>query len=328
MKTATSVGALLGLALLVALVVRADIPAMVQTWNLAGWPLLWLIPYRGLYFLMYAIGWLWLLHPVNLERRVGLGYVFWVTTVREAVDRLLPVASIGGSIVGVRLVGWRGLPVLTVSATVIAEIVVTLLVSSVFAAWGLALLVLHSGSDQEYRGLLLALLLSLPVPIVSMLLLRYGSVFSRLERSLSPLVGVTSMSDGAAELDRQLRRCVRRARALSGVGALQLVAFVLGTFEVWFALKLFGHPVGVAAALILESMTLAVRHVAFIIPAGLGVQEAGLVLFGHALGLSSDLALCLSMAKRMREVLCGLPSLLSWQWMEARRARGVAGTAC
>jgi hypothetical protein len=33
------------------------------------------------------------------------------------------------------------------------------------------------------------------------------------------------------------------------------------------------------------------------------------------------------MAKRMREVLCGLPSLLSWQWMEARRLRGMAPTA-
>jgi hypothetical protein len=25
------------------------------------------------------------------------------------------------------------------------------------------------------------------------------------------------------------------------------------------------------------------------------------------------------MAKRMREVLCGLPSLVSWQWLEGRR---------
>jgi hypothetical protein len=33
------------------------------------------------------------------------------------------------------------------------------------------------------------------------------------------------------------------------------------------------------------------------------------------------------MAKRMREVLCGLPSLLSWQWMEGRRLRAVAQTS-
>ena len=67
---------------------------------------------------------------------------------------------------------------------------------------------------------------------------------------------------------------------------------------------------------------MAVRLLAFMVPAGLGVQEAGLVLFGQALGISSELALSVSMAKRMREVLCGLPSLLSWQWMEGRRLRG------
>ena len=307
MKTATYIGGVLGLALLVVLVVRTDVPAMLQTWNLAGWQILWLIPYRALYFLMYAIGWLCLLRPLDLERRVGLGYAFWVTTVREAIDRLLPVASVGGGIAGVRLIRWRGLAVIPVSATVIAEIILTLIVSYLFTALGLILLVQQSGSGQEYRSLFFALSLSLPVPVVSILLLRYGSVFSRLERILSPLVGVTAMSDGAAELDRQFRTCLRRVGALTTAGALQLTAFVLGAFEV---------------------MTLAVRHLAFIIPAGLGVQEAGLVLFGHALGVNSDLALCLSMAKRMREVLCGLPSLVSWQWMEARRLRGLVGTPC
>ena len=94
-----------------------------------------------------------------------------------------------------------------------------------------------------------------------------------------------------------------------------------GSLEIWFALRLFGHPVSVGTALILESMTQAMRHLAFVVPAGLGVQEATLVLFGHALGISSELALAVSMAKRVREVLCGLPSLISWQWMEGRRLR-------
>jgi hypothetical protein len=97
------------------------------------------------------------------------------------------------------------------------------------------------------------------------------------------------------------------------------VAFVSGSFEIWFALRLFGHPVDVRAALVLESMTQALRHLAFIIPAALGVQEGALMVFGHAFGISGELALAVSMAKRMREVLCGLPSLLSWQWLEGRR---------
>ena len=71
-------------------------------------------------------------------------------------------------------------------------------------------------------------------------------------------------------------------------------------------------------------MTQAMRHVAFMVPAGLGVQEATLVLFGHLMGVTSELALAVSMAKRVREVLCRVPSLLSWQWMEGRRLRRVA----
>jgi uncharacterized membrane protein YbhN (UPF0104 family) len=100
---------------------------------------------------------------------------------------------------------------------------------------------------------------------------------------------------------------------------MQYAAFCSGAFEIWFTLRLFGHPIGAGPAIVLESMTQALRHLAFVVPAGLGVQEASLMLFGHAFGISGELALSVSMAKRVREVLCGLPALLSWHWMEVRR---------
>jgi len=151
--------------------------------------------------------------------------------------------------------------------------------------------------------------------------LRHGSVFQRMESFLRPMVGESAMSAGAASLDREVRATLGRGWTLLFAGALQLVAVVSSSFEVWFAMRLFGHPVGVTAALVLESLTQAARHVAFIVPAGVGVQEAGLVLFGHLLGISGELALAVSMAKRVREVLCGLPPLISWQWLEGRRVR-------
>ena len=48
----------------------------------------------------------------------------------------------------------------------------------------------------------------------------------------------------------------------------------------------------------------------FIVPAGMGVQEAGLIAFGALLGVSGPAAVALSLAKRMREILFGLPALL------------------
>jgi putative membrane protein len=319
LKTAAYVGCLVGLIILIMLPIRSDFSDMVRTLAQAGWPLLCLIPYRAVYFLLYGIGWFTLLHPYDRERRIGLGYVLWATTVREAIDRLLPVASIGGGLAGVRVLRWRGLAMAPAGATVIVEILLTLFALFAFTALGLYLLVDLGIAARGYAGLRFVFLVSLVVPVGTALALRYGSPFGRLHRLLFSFIGTNAYADGAAALDREIRACLHRSWPLISAGTLQFVAFVSGAFEVWFALRLFAHPVSGKAAIMLESMTQAIRHVAFVVPAGVGVQEAGLVLFGHALGLSSELALSVSMAKRAREVLCGLPPLLSWQWSEARR---------
>ncbi len=318
MKLATYIGGLIGLAMLVALAIHADLPAMMQTLGSAGVNLLWLVPYRVSFYGLYAAGWLVLLRPNDPHNRVGTAYTVWVTALREAIDRLLPVASIGGSVVGIRLMRWRGLAASPVGASVIIEIILTLAVSYVFTALGLMFLVELSAS-HEYRRLPILFMLTLPVPLATLLLLRYGAVFARLQRLVGPLVGIAPSATGAESLDRELRTALGRRALLVIAACLQFVALVSASFEIWFALRLFQHPVGIRTAVALESMTLAVRHVAFFVPAGIGVQEAGLVLFGHALGIDGDLALAVSMTKRIREIIWGIPVLISWQWFEGRR---------
>jgi uncharacterized membrane protein YbhN (UPF0104 family) len=68
----------------------------------------------------------------------------------------------------------------------------------------------------------------------------------------------------------------------------------------------------------------AARNFVFIVPAGLGVQEAALVGIGRLLGVDGELALALSLAKRMREILFGTPAPLSWYWVEGRKAASPA----
>lgn len=311
-------GVVVGLALLIVLIAQVNFAQLVQTLATGGHDLLWLIPYRSLFFFLYACGWLLLLRPTDTERRASLGYLFWVTTVREAVDRLLPVASVGGSVVGVRLLRWKRLGVAPVSATVIIEIVLTLIASYVFTALGLALWVRFDWGHQ-FRQILIVFLATLPVPIVTVLLLRFGGVFKRLHAYLPRLLGDRISPAAAASMDVELLASLRRKSTLTTVALLQLAALVSGAFEVWFAVRLFGHPISAGSAIAMESMTQAVRHVAFMIPGGLGVQEAGLVFFGHLLGIGGEMALAVSMAKRLREITWGLPALLSWQWAEGRR---------
>ncbi len=315
------IGGLLGLTLLVILMIRADLGGMLRVTLAAGWPLLWLLPYRGLFYLLYAWGWWRLVRPVDPGRRIRLPYLLWATAVREAIDRLLPVASIGGGVVGVRMLRWHGLEAGAAASGVIVEMVLTFIATYLFASFGLLLLLGVDNAAQEYHRGLWLLVFTLPAPVLTFILLRHGSVFTRIESHLRPLVGMTAMSEGAASLDRELRATLDRSWNVVIVALLHLLALLSGSFEVWLALRLFGHPVSAADAVILESMCQALRTLAFLVPAGLGVQEAGLVIFGHLLGVSSELALAVSLAKRLREVLSGLPALASWQWIEGRRLR-------
>jgi len=100
--------------------------------------------------------------------------------------------------------------------------------------------------------------------------------------------------------------------------------------EVWLALRFLGHPVGWIDALLLESIGQAIRGAAFAIPGSLGVQEGGYLLLAPLVGLPPEAALALSLAKRAREILLGLPGLLylhfserSWQRRRAVRVSAV-----
>lgn len=321
MRVSAYIGSVLGLLILVYLGVHAHLGDMLSALEAGGLPLLWLLPYRALFFVLYAIGWGELLRPSDPMRRAGFGYIFWATTVRDAVDRLLPVASVGGSIVGVRIVQWRGIAGAPVAASVIIEILLTLIVIYLFTALGIVLLAEYGATAHEFRRLVLVFLLSLPIPVIVALLLKNGAVASRLQGLVRSWAGEGAVVRGVSSVDEEVRASLHRPRALVIAGSLQFIALLSGAFEIWFSLRLFAHPVSVSAALMLESMTQAVRHLAFVVPAGIGVQEAGLVLFGQAVGVSSDLALAVAMVKRLRELAWGVPTLLSWQWQEGRRLR-------
>lgn len=328
MRNLAYVGSLVGLVLLIGLALRTDFSALAHLWVLAGWSILWLVPYRGWYFLLFAVGWRQLLANYPRADELSFGYLWWVCSVREAIDRLLPVASVGGGLAGVRLLSWRGLARTQVGASVVVEVILTLMASYLFAAIGMVMMLQLTAVTVGQRQVLTAIAMTLPLPVVCFILLRYGGWFARLERILGSVIGFDTRADRGAALDLEVRAALQRTGVLVQAGALQLAALIFASFEIWLVLRLFGHPVSAATAFMLESATQAVRHLAFFIPGGLGAQEAGFVLFGRLFGIDAELALAVSLAKRLREVLCGLPSIISWQWLEARRLRQPARMTC
>ena len=68
-----------------------------------------------------------------------------------------------------------------------------------------------------------------------------------------------------------------------------------------------------------------VRALGFAIPGALGVQEGGYVLICSLFSVAPSEALALSLIRRVREIVLGVPGLVLWQWSELRRGRSLTG---
>jgi putative membrane protein len=318
MRVAVRIALLAGLALLIALFMREGSAILIPLAR-AGWVLLWLLPLHALPLCLDVLGWRVL---IARWRRSRFGTLFWIASIREGVDRLLPAANIGGALVGIRLLTESGVEGVIAAASVTTEVVLTVVSQYVFVIVGVLCLLRLTGTVQFVDDVLIGLAASLPLVVLLAVLVRYGSVFERMERFAVRLLGEDKLSFLAGQsvsLDAAIRElCADPSRLLTAI-AWQVTSMVSGSLETWLALRWLGHPVPFSAAIALESLTMTVRNFVFLVPAGLGVQEASLIGFGALLGVNGELAMALSLAKRMREILFGAPALLSWYWLEGRR---------
>jgi putative membrane protein len=321
MKRLSTALGLVGLAAAIALLLHAGLRPVAEALAAAGWPLLWLLPLHLLPLTLDAASWRVLLAPRDPQRRARLVVLLATAAVREAVNRLLPVAGVGGEVVGIRIVSRRGLPGAPVAASVVTEIVIAVGSVLLYAALGLVLLAAQRRDSAVLPPLLTGVLIALPVWLATFWLISNGRAASWLARFAARLFGggdatpnwLASMQD----LESELAALTRRRWRLAVAALLQLAGMVAGASEVWLALRLLGHPVSITAAVTIESLVLFVRNVAFAIPGALGAQEAAILLVAGALGLDQGVAAGLALAKRMREVLFGVPALIGWHLWES-----------
>jgi len=109
--------------------------------------------------------------------------------------------------------------------------------------------------------------------------------------------------------------------------ALHLAAWIASATEIWLALRFIGVPLGFGAVLAIESLLYAIRSVAFAVPNAVGVQEGAYILLGASFGLTPELGLALSLLKRARDAVIGLPALGAWELIESGRLYSQAAGA-
>jgi putative membrane protein len=317
MKLALIGLALAGLGLAAGLIVYQGAGAIGQAMLNVGWGIVLLAAYHLLPLACSALGW-----RTELRRQWWAPFwVFmWARWVREHVALLLPAAQVGGEVVGARLLTFRGLSAGAAGASVIVDITVEALSQLVFTLVGLALLIELGGglSIAPWVGLGVVLGIAL---IAGFIWAQQHGLFRWLVLVLRHF-GKRSKWFSLGRIGN-LNSTIQAMYADVGgltIGAVyHFVCWMLGMGEVWLALWLMGRPVSWDEALMLESLTEAIRSAAFAIPGQFGVQEGGYLLLGGFIGLPADISLALSLLKRVRIIVLGVPALLAWQWAEGRR---------
>jgi archaetidylinositol phosphate synthase len=193
---------------------------------------------------------------------------------------------------------------------------------------GLGLVLAMYGDSQLIRTIALALAVGI-VGITAVVLARHADWLRAAARRLA-----AGVARSGRPIYRRLERFLRAMHAIyapdrfAAAACWHLLGWIVGTGEVWLALALMGQPISPAAALALESLGQTITALGFMVPAALGVQEGAYVAVGAVLGLPLETALALSLVKRVRQIVVGVPALCSWQILELRQllAAAVVGT--
>jgi putative membrane protein len=307
-------GLLLGIAVLAWLLAQADVAALLGVFPRIGWGFLLILAARAATIAIDCAAWCCLLPG---GQRPPFRVMLAIRWIAESINTTLPAAQVGGEIVRARLLQQRVAAPGSGAASVAVDFTLSLFAQILFTLLGFVLLArLGDPAGWWWAALSAALvpafaLLSWELLVRRRLLAATASSVERLHqhrlaaalRALAASLGLIGQSRGTL------------AVSLS----LHVASFLAHAGELWLTLWLMGVPAGIAEATLLESLSLAARSVAFLIPSGWGAQEASLVGLAAVAGLSPDAALALGLIKRAREFAVGLPGLAAWLIAERRR---------
>jgi putative membrane protein len=261
----------------------------------------------------------------------------------EAVNSLLPAGQIGGPVLMVRYLSHRGARMRDAAAAITVSTTTQALSQMLFALLGI--MVFGANGDlSEYRTPVIAITVVLGACVLAFCVLQRRGMFGRVMRIGQKLFGKRPPADGseadeaktgrwaglalrADAVDSAIRELYRDRKKVAASFGLNLLGWIAGTGEVWLILHFLGHPVNWHEALLLESVGQAIRGAAFAIPGSLGAQEGGYLLLAPLVGLPPDAALALSLAKRVRELVLGIPGLVYLHFSERKFQRRRAATA-
>ncbi len=319
MKIGATVALLAGLALAIFLVVHIGIGPVVDAIGKVGWGGFAIIVLFGLVVVScLGTGWYALLSdkaawPVFVAAR----------QLRDSASDLLPFTQIGGIVIGARAVILGGVAPPRAFASAVVDVTTELMAQIAFIILGLMLGIAQLRANVAMapyaNGLILGTALLIPGIIVFVVLQRRGSYMAEklAGRFLPAAVHHT------AAFTRALHELYANPLRLVMSSTMHLISWIASGVWLWIVMRMIGAHVDVFSAIVIESLLGALRSITVFIPSSIGVQEAGYAALAPVFGMAPEIGLAVSLLKRARDIVIGLPVLLLWQAVEGKRAFAV-----
>ena len=288
--------------------------AAVARAGLGGLALLCL--YALVVFISLAYAWYFLLPPT---RRRPLAEFYIARLVRDSIAEISPFSPVGGMVAAARLMVLKGMNGAYAAASVAADATTEAMAQVVFLAFGLGLGITQfrhmEGSGPLTIWMLGVLLLAVPGIALLIFLQKKGAgLAERMAARFFPQVneGVSFRAAIEELYDSKSR--------LAASAALHLLAWIGAGIGTWISFKLVGGEIHFLNAIALEALLCTLRSIAAPVPAAIGVQEWGYAMLAPLFGLPAEMGVAVSLLKRAREIVLGVPALIYWQGVESRRA--------
>jgi uncharacterized membrane protein YbhN (UPF0104 family) len=202
----------------------------------------------------------------------------------------------------------------------LVDLVIELAAKLPYVLAGAILLLFAKPGSDLMRPVAYGLALSSVAIAVSILCRR--RILSALERAALALARRWPGLNPATSADLQLtldREFAWNGRIAHGF-TLHALSWALGAAETWVMLHMMGIFVTGYEAFVIDSLFSGLRTFTFAVPAAIGVQEAVYVLVCALFGINPAIAVALSLVRRARELVLGIPGLGLWHLVESRLA--------
>ena len=318
MKKLSIALALAGILLATALVAYSGVANVGRAVLSAGWGgFATICGWQFVIFQPLALAWDQIGRARGIRRPIAF---IWARMVRDASGNCLPFSQVGGFFFGARALIMQGITWPKATASTIVDVTAEFLSELAFVAMGLSIVLVRVPKADT---------IAVPVEIGLGLALCALIVFVWVQRDAAPLFARIAGRIAGKRLHGAQRRLAivqvemagiyRHTGRLAASFALHLLGWLLAGLGDWIAFHAIGVPIDLDAALAIEALVSAIAAAAFIVPVMAGVQEASYAGLGAIFGVPADMSLAVSLIRRARDVVVGIPILLVWQFLEVRR---------